>query len=168
MKKAVIGIIIGAILVFAIDVVAGVVISSSSVSYSNTTVNAALDDLFSSVDINQRLGTTSISGIGNGTITGAISTLNSNVSGMKVHNKIYSVTLSANQYVSPYSHFGSYVIPASDLSTYGSPIAVYATHSDAQPMPVYVTGHASGGYAVYISGIEAGVTLSAYFVKLNG
>ena len=72
MKKTVIGIIIGTLLVFILDVAAEIVISSSSVSYSNTTVNAALDDLFSSVDINDKIGTTDISTIGDGTLTGAI------------------------------------------------------------------------------------------------
>lgn len=71
--------ILGILLAFAIDVAAEVVIDSGAVNYSNsktneTTVSGALDELFSAVDINERIGSTDISSIGDGTITGVIAT----------------------------------------------------------------------------------------------
>ena len=69
---------LGIIAALAIDVAAESIISAGAVNYSNsktsaTTVSGALDELFSTVDINDKIGTTDISGIGDGTITGAIS-----------------------------------------------------------------------------------------------
>jgi len=79
MSKNVILFICGILVAFTIDVAAEAVISSEAVSYSNsqtaaTTVDGALDELFSAVDINEKIGSTDISSIGDGTITGAIAT----------------------------------------------------------------------------------------------
>ena len=76
--NGIIGGIVGTLMVFTVSVAAEAVIDSGAVSYSNsrtneTTVNGALNELFSAVDINERLGNTDISSIGNGTISGAIS-----------------------------------------------------------------------------------------------
>jgi len=75
MSKNILLFICGILVAFTIDVAAEVVISSGAVSYSNsrtaeTTVDGALDELFSAVDINEKIGTTDISSIGNGTLTG--------------------------------------------------------------------------------------------------
>jgi len=87
MKKIVTAILtfmLGIMVSFVMNIAAETMLSSEQVSYSNsktseTTVKGNLDELFSAVDINERLGDTPITGIGNGTVTGAISTLNTNV-----------------------------------------------------------------------------------------
>ena len=76
--NGIIGGIIGTLMVFTINVAAETLIDSGAVSYFNsntneTTVNGALDELFSAVDINGKIGDMAkISSIGDGTITGAI------------------------------------------------------------------------------------------------
>ena len=79
--KITLAFILGTVFAFTLDVVAETLIDSGAVSYSNTATNetnvkGALDELFSAVGINQRLGTTGISSIGDGTITGAIKSVN--------------------------------------------------------------------------------------------
>jgi hypothetical protein len=68
-----------------ISITATTMIQANSVSYKTsngdtTDVNSALDRLFDLNTVNQKIGSTNISSIGNGTITGAISELKSNLS----------------------------------------------------------------------------------------
>lgn len=86
-KNNIWAIIIGIFFGFTVEVFAAS-ISSDSVSYSNsskttqTTAKGALDELFEVVNINEKLGSTNISSIGDGTVTGAISSLNTNMNTM--------------------------------------------------------------------------------------
>ena len=76
--KNILLILLGSIIAIVMDVAAATVINSNYVSYSSTmTVEAALNDLFSKIDIDEKIGNmTNISGIGDGTIAGAIKTIN--------------------------------------------------------------------------------------------
>jgi len=84
-SKILLAFVLGILVSFTLNVAAQVVLSSDAVSYSNsrtseTTVDGALDELFSAIEISQQIGDmTKIASIGDGTITGAISTLNTNL-----------------------------------------------------------------------------------------
>jgi len=86
--KATLIFILGIIVSFSMNVAAEVVLSSESVSYFNsktneTTVNGALDELFSAIEISNQIGDmTKIASIGDGTIAGAILNINNTVSGI--------------------------------------------------------------------------------------
>jgi len=80
-------------------IIAENMITSEQVSYSNdktseTTVKGNLDELFSAVDINERLGNNDISTIGeDGTITGAISAQQTSISERtKIYQNDYDTT----------------------------------------------------------------------------
>jgi hypothetical protein len=77
--------IIAVVVSSTISITATTMIQANSVSYKTsngdtTDVNSALDRLFDLNTVNEKIGSTNISSIGNGTITGAISELNSNLS----------------------------------------------------------------------------------------
>lgn len=68
---------VGILLIGVVSIKASELISSSQVLYKdNNTVATALDELFSAVDINERLGDADISNISDGTVTGAINEIN--------------------------------------------------------------------------------------------
>ncbi len=114
---------------------------ASAIDYDNTTsglsatdVQDAIDEVDGNVDsIDSALGNTSISSIGDGTVTGAISTLNSRTT-------LESVTLTGSQYWS-----GS--LPSSYSYKFGRIVVLYiiGTSSDT-PVPVggyHNVGHTS-------------------------
>jgi len=92
-SKISLGFVLGLLVSLTINVTAETLIDSGAVSYSNsntneTTVSGALDELFSSIEISKQIGDmTKISAIGDGTIAGAISTLNMKQQTMQ-HNAI--------------------------------------------------------------------------------
>jgi hypothetical protein len=80
--KIIIGVIIGIVISSTISITATTMIQADKVSYKTsngdtTDVNSALDRLFDLNTVNEKIGSTDISSIGDGTITGAISNLNS-------------------------------------------------------------------------------------------
>jgi len=84
-SKILLAFVLGILISFTINVAAETILNSEAVSYFNsntneTTVNGALNELFSALEISKQIGDiTKIANIGDGTITGAISTLNSNL-----------------------------------------------------------------------------------------
>ena len=83
------------------------------------------------------LGTTDISGVGNGTVTGAISSLNSNISDIKITTKLYSVTLTKNSLVSPYSYYGVQDC-TEDVNELGNIICATLRDQNAAPKSVNI------------------------------
>jgi len=133
-------VIVSVLLSTTINVVANNVITSGSVSYTNsktseTTVNGALNELFSAVDINERLGNTdNISSIGDGTVASAISTTNSTV------NTLYN-----NR-----SHVGM-IIQSTTLDTMEKVKAIYGGTTWVKIEGRFLLG-ASSSYAVNSTG----------------
>jgi len=84
-SKIPLGFVLGILVSLTINVTAETLIDSGAVSYSNsntseTTVGGALDELFSAIEISNQIGDmTKIASIGDGTIAGAINTVNSEV-----------------------------------------------------------------------------------------
>jgi len=139
-NNLILGIIVGVILSFSLDIVAETMLSSNSVSYSNnktseTTVNGALNELFSAVDINQRLGDTNLSNVGDGTITGTLSTLYNNR-----------------------SHIGM-VVQSTTLDTMEKVIEIYGGTSWVKIEGRFLLG-TSSSYAVNSTGGAATVSLT--------
>lgn len=70
--------------------------------------------------------------------------------------KAYSVTLSTNQYVSPFTTFGSTVDPINDMSNYGNVVGMYceATGSvcsyDRTNNRIAIVAGVTGTYALYV------------------
>lgn len=76
----------------------------------------------------------------------------------------YSMTLSSNAYVSPYSYYGNFTIPAADITSYGTPVSVTAQGNAGAAVPVsFVTDHQ------YVTAVNtsASVTLHVTFIKLK-
>ena len=84
-SKILLAFVLGILVSFTLNVAAQVVLSSDAVSYSNSrtseiTVDGALDELFSAVDINEKIGNMEeISSLGNGTIVSAINAVNNSI-----------------------------------------------------------------------------------------
>ena len=79
---------LGVIISVITNVTAEAVISSGSVSYSNTTVNAALDELFSAVDL---------------------------INDLQVWDEIVTVKTAENAYVLPFTRIGGYELTTDDI-----------------------------------------------------
>jgi hypothetical protein len=82
--KIIIGVIIGIVISSTISITATTMIQANKVSYKTsngdtTDVNSALDRLFDLNTVNEKMGSTDISSIGDGTITGSISNLYNNL-----------------------------------------------------------------------------------------
>jgi len=106
-RSNILGLLVGLSLCLNGVIIAENMITSEQVSYSNdktseTTVKGNLDELFSAVDINERLGNNDISTIGDGTVTGGINQLKNNLGEMQlikiVNAEPVSVTVPANGY----------------------------------------------------------------------
>lgn len=92
----------------------------------------------------------------NSTLTGAIST------------KTYSMTLTANDYVPPFSMFGEGIIPDADTKKYGYPIAICAIQKSSAPGAAALrwhTGRSAWQYIVCSNQAETSVIVT--FLKLN-
>lgn len=92
----------------------------------------------------------------NSTLTGAIST------------KTYSMTLTANNYVPPFSMFGDGIIPDADTKKYGSPIAICAIQKSSAPGAAALRWHTGRSVWQYIvCSNQAETSVIVTFLKLN-
>ena len=90
------------------------------------------------------------------TLTGAIST------------KTYSMTLTANNYVPPFSMFGEGIIPDADIKKYGSPIAICAIQKSSAPGAAALRWHTGRSVWQYIvCSNQAETSVIVTFLKLN-
>lgn len=90
------------------------------------------------------------------TLTGAIST------------KTYSMTLTANNYVPPFSMFGEGIIPDADIKKYGSPIAICAIQKSSAPGAAALRWHTGRSVWQYIAcSNQAETSVIVTFLKLN-
>ena len=90
------------------------------------------------------------------TLTGAIST------------KTYSMTLTANNYVPPFSMFGEGTIPDADIKKYGPPIAICAIQKSSAPGAAALRWHTGRSVWQYIvCSNQAETSVIVTFLKLN-
>lgn len=66
---------------------------------------------------------------------GYITSENENLQKFAINSVAYEVTLTANDYVSPYTYYGSFNVAESDIAQYGEPIEITATGSAGVPIP---------------------------------
>lgn len=92
----------------------------------------------------------------NSTLTGAIRT------------KTYSMTLTANNYVPPFSMFGEGTIPDADIKKYGFPIAICAIQKSSAPGAAALRWHTGRSVWQYIvCSNQAETSVIVTFLKLN-
>ena len=105
------------------------------------------------------IGDTSISGIGGGTLTGAVSALNG-----KFTVKSYTVNPTDNSTVSPFTTYAETTIPSADRTAYGTPVAIMtAGGGSANPALVRMSG-TGNGFWVYAK-TTASVDVYILFMK---
>ena len=93
--------------------------------------------------------------------------LNSTLAGA-IRTKTYSMTLTVNNYVPPFSMFGDGIIPDADIKKYGSPIAICAIQKSSAPGAAALrwhTGRSVWQYIVCSNQAETSVIIT--FLKLN-
>ena len=95
-------------------IIAENMISSEQITYNGTTVKAKVDELVEASDVSDKIGSTDISSIGDGTVSGAINELNSNM--VKVDtfdvsaphttydNGVYYCRVNLSNYLSKYNN----------------------------------------------------------------
>jgi len=93
--------------------------------------------------------------------------LNSTLTGA-IRIKTYSMTLTANNYVQPFSMFGDGIIPDADIKKYGSPIAICAIQKSSAPGAAALrwnTGRSAWQYIACSNTAETDVNIT--FMKLS-
>ena len=75
-----------------------------------------------------------------------------------------SVTLSTNEYVSPFTHHANMNISESDIETYGEPISVSAVAPTAAPVPVSMNATRR---SCAINSMYESNTINITFIKLD-
>lgn len=101
------------------------------------------------------------------TVEEQLNSLNSTLTGA-IHTKTYSMTLTANNYVPPFSMFGEGIIPDADIEKYGSPIAICAIQKSSAPGAAALRWHTGRSVWQYIvCSNQAETSVIVTFLKLN-
>lgn len=101
------------------------------------------------------------------TVEGELLKLNSTLTGA-ISTKTYSMTLTANNYVPPFSMFGEGIIPDADIKKYGSPIAICAIQKSSAPGAAALRWHTGRSVWQYIvCSNQAETSVIVTFLKLN-
>ena len=101
------------------------------------------------------------------TVAEQLLALNSTLTGA-IRIKTYSMTLTANNYVPPFTMFGEGVIPDADIKKYGSPIAICAIQKSSAPGAAALrwnTGKSAWQYLACSNMAETDVNIT--FMKLS-
>lgn len=103
----------------------------------------------------------------NAALTQKVNVLNSTLTGA-IRTKTYSMTLTANNYVPPFSMFGEGIIPDADIKKYGSPIAICAIQKSSAPGAAALRWNIGRSAWQYIACSNmAEVDVNITFLKLN-
>lgn len=93
--------------------------------------------------------------------------LNSTLAGA-IRTKTYSMTLTVNNYVPPFSMFGEGIIPDADIKKYGLPIAICAIQKSSAPGAAALRWNADRSAWQYIACSNmAETSVIITFLKLN-
>jgi len=79
----------------------------------------------------------------------------------------YDLTLNENAYVSPYNHYLTYDIPASDIEQYGDVVYISAIATGGIPIPCALNISANGTPYFHVCANSSNVTAKAVFIKCN-
>ena len=101
------------------------------------------------------------------TVAEQLLALNSTLTGA-IHAKTYSMTLTANNYVPPFSMFGEGIIPDADIEKYGSPIAICAIQKSSAPGAAALRWHTGRSVWQYLACSNTAETdVNITFMKLS-
>ena len=101
------------------------------------------------------------------TVAEQLLALNSTLAGA-IRTKTYSMTLTANNYVPPFTMFGEGTIPDADIKKYGSPIAICAIQKSSAPGAAALRWHTGRSVWQYIAcSNQAETSVIVTFLKLN-
>ena len=79
----------------------------------------------------------------------------------------YTIILTANSYVTPFSYYANEYLPTSDVEKYGTPISATLMTSSGQAHPVSLTLNSNGKYRYTCVATAAKGVMTVVFLKLN-
>lgn len=78
----------------------------------------------------------------------------------------YTITLTANGYVTPFSYYANEYLPTSDVEKYGTPISATLMTSSGQAHPVALTLSSNGKYHYTCVATAAKAVMTVVFLKI--
>lgn len=78
----------------------------------------------------------------------------------------YTIVLTANSYVTPFSYYANEYLPTSDVEKYGTPISATLVTSSGQAHPVSLTLSSNGKYRYTCVATAAKAVMTVVFLKL--
>ena len=78
----------------------------------------------------------------------------------------YTIILTANSYVTPFSYYANEYLPTSDVEKYGTPISATLMTSSGQAHPVALTLSSNGKYHYTCVATAAKAVMTVVFLKI--
>lgn len=78
----------------------------------------------------------------------------------------YTIVLTANGYVTPFSYYANEYLPTSDVEKYGTPISATLMTSSGQAHPVALTLSSNGKYRYTCVATAAKAVMTVVFLKI--
>lgn len=78
----------------------------------------------------------------------------------------YTIVLTANSYVTPFSYYANEYLPTSDVKKYGTPISATLMTSNGQAHPVALTLSSNGKYHYTCVATAAKAVMTVVFLKI--
>ena len=78
----------------------------------------------------------------------------------------YTIVLTANGYVTPFSYYVNEYLPTSDVEKYGTPISATLMTSSGQAHPVALTLSSNGKYRYTCVATAAKAVMTVVFLKI--
>lgn len=78
----------------------------------------------------------------------------------------YTIILTANGYVTPFSYYANEYLPTSDVEKYGTPISATLMTSSGQAHPVALTLSSNGKYHYTCVATAAKAVMTVVFLKI--
>lgn len=78
----------------------------------------------------------------------------------------YTIVLTANGYVTPFSYYANEYLPTSDVEKYGTPISATLMTSSGQAHPVALTLSSNGKYHYTCVATAAKAVMTVVFLKI--
>lgn len=78
----------------------------------------------------------------------------------------YTIILTANSYVTPFSYYANEYLPTSDVEKYGTPISATLTTSSGQAHPVSLNLNSNGKYRYTCVATTKEAVMTVVFLKI--
>lgn len=86
---------------------------------------------------------------------------------ISIVNKDYNFKLTANQYVNPYTYYGNFEIPKTDIEKYGYVMSVTGVTTAGASAPVSLYNNGTSNCYVVGLGTSADFTIHVTFIKIT-